>query len=196
MRGAHIVLEGADRCGKSTQARMLVEALGRAGMAVELWSFPDRTTPIGAVIDAYLCGKMELDDAAVHLLFSANRWEKRGAMMRTLDAGTTLIVDRSALSGAAYTAAKGVLDRAWCTASDAGLPVPDAVFFLELSAAAGAARGGYGAERYETLDFQRAVVREFEALRQPAWVVVDATRSADEVHAELMRAALATLSCL
>ena len=35
----------------------------------------DRTTDIGKVIDGYLTKKSELDDHAVHLLFSANRWE-------------------------------------------------------------------------------------------------------------------------
>jgi len=192
-RGAHIVLEGADRCGKSTQSRMLVEELRRAGVDAELWSFPDRSTAIGSVIDAYLAGAVEIADEAVHLLFAANRWEKRDAMIRTLNAGTTLIVDRSSLSGVAYTAAKGV-DRAWCKASDAGLPAPDAVFFLELSAAAGAARGGYGDERYETPEFQEAVMREFEALREPGWLVVDAARSVGEVHAELCAAAMAVVS--
>jgi hypothetical protein len=29
------------------------------------------------MIDAYLTCKAEADDAAMHLLFSANRWEKR-----------------------------------------------------------------------------------------------------------------------
>ena len=45
----------------------------------ELWKFPDRQTAIGQMINAYLQGKTETDDAAVHLLFSANRWEKRQA---------------------------------------------------------------------------------------------------------------------
>lgn len=35
----------------------------------------DRTTPIGKMIDAYLRSESELDDHAIHLLFSANRWE-------------------------------------------------------------------------------------------------------------------------
>lgn len=46
---------------------------------VELWRFPDRTTQIGQMINAYLKGDTETDDAAMHLLFSANRWEKRCA---------------------------------------------------------------------------------------------------------------------
>lgn len=36
----------------------------------------DRTSPIGKMIDGYLQSKTEMDDHTVHLLFSANRWEK------------------------------------------------------------------------------------------------------------------------
>ena len=46
-------------------------------MDAELWRFPDRTTAIGKMINSYLTSQSEIDDAAVHLLFSANRWEKR-----------------------------------------------------------------------------------------------------------------------
>lgn len=76
-RGAFIVFEGADRAGKSTQCQMLVEHLAAAGVRAELWRFPDRTTAVGKMINAYLTSQAEIDDAAVHLLFSANRWEKR-----------------------------------------------------------------------------------------------------------------------
>ena len=46
----------------------------------ELWKFPDRQTSTGKLIDSYLNNREELDDAAVHLLYSANRWEKRCAL--------------------------------------------------------------------------------------------------------------------
>lgn len=36
----------------------------------------DRTLSTGQMIDAYLTQKAELDDRAIHLLFSANRWER------------------------------------------------------------------------------------------------------------------------
>ena len=39
-------------------------------------NFPDRSTSLGGVISSYLKGISELKDEAVHLLFSANRWEK------------------------------------------------------------------------------------------------------------------------
>ena len=59
----------------------LILSLGYSCLQVdaELWKFPDRQTAIGQMINAYLQGKTETDDAAVHLLFSANRWEKRQA---------------------------------------------------------------------------------------------------------------------
>lgn len=80
----------------------------------------------------------------------------REELLRKLRSGTTLVVDRYAYSGVAFTAAKGApgLDRAWCMAPDAGLPAPDAVFFLNLTVEQAAARGGYGEERYEKADFQ------------------------------------------
>ena len=76
-RGAFVVFEGVDRCGKSSQTKQLVEALNARGIAAELWCYPDRTTDIGKMINAYLTNNADLSDAAVHLLFSANRWEKR-----------------------------------------------------------------------------------------------------------------------
>lgn len=39
-RGAFILLEGIDRCGKTTQSRRLVEFLNNRGIAAELMHFP------------------------------------------------------------------------------------------------------------------------------------------------------------
>eukprot|EP00957_Ditylum_brightwellii_P066200 5023709-Ditylum_brightwellii.AAC.1 len=50
------------------------------GVKAELWGFPDRTTETGKMINAYLTSKSDCDDQAIHLLFSANRWEKSKAL--------------------------------------------------------------------------------------------------------------------
>jgi dTMP kinase len=92
-RGAFIVLEGLDRSGKTTQATKLVQRIKGMDKPCTLMKFPgkhlhslsaepdcmfvDRTTMIGKMIDAYLQNTENLDDHAVHLLFSANRWEAR-----------------------------------------------------------------------------------------------------------------------
>ena len=210
-RGAFIVLEGIDRCGKTTQASKLVDVLeGDVGRGrVEHWRFPDRSTrPIGETVDAYLKsswgggggggGGGGADASRVgHLLFSANRWEKRRELLAALEAGTTLVVDRYAYSGVAYGAAQG-LDPTWCRASDAGLPAPDLVLFLDLAVDESMRRGGFGGERYETEDMQRRVCDAFRTMMRDdasgRWVRVDAAQSQDAVHEEIKGHARAALA--
>lgn len=196
-RGAFIVFEGADRAGKSTQVARLAAHLTAAGVRAEAWRFPERSTTVGSTIDAYLKFAAELDDAAVHLLFSANRWERRATLLAALRSGTTLVVDRYAYSGVAFTAAKHVpgLDRAWCAAPDVGLPAPDAVFFLELAPEEAARRGGFGEERYETTAIQAAVAAEFAALRGgSAWHTFDAGQGVDALAAEIAASAASVVA--
>ncbi|KAL1813345.1 hypothetical protein ACET3Z_023410 [Daucus carota] len=79
-RGALVVLEGLDRCGKTSQSSRLVKNLDELGYPAELFRFPDRNTVIGQMISSYLNSDSQLDDRTIHLLFSANRWEKRSLM--------------------------------------------------------------------------------------------------------------------
>lgn len=105
-RGALIVLEGCDRSGKTTQCRKIVESLKNKQIFAETFSFPDRTTVTGKLITEYLLNKTELSDKAIHLLFSANRWELSKKMERLINDGVTLIIDRYAYSGVAFSAVK------------------------------------------------------------------------------------------
>ena len=190
-RGAFILFEGVDRCGKTTQSTRLVETLKASGVDAELWRYPDRTTAMGQMINAYLQSKTEMDDGAIHLLFSANRWEKRAAMEEKLSSGVTLVVDRYSYSGVAFTAAKGVpgLDLEWCKAPERGLLRPDAVLYLNMPIEAAQKRGGFGEELYETSDLQKAVRANFERLTEDWWTTVDATGTVEEVAEECERVA-------
>lgn len=127
---------------------------------------PDRTTGIGKTIDAYLTSSLSLPAQVIHLLFSANRWEVMLEVRGLLKAGTTVLIDRYAYSGAAYSAAKGIegLDLMWAWAADVGLPRPDVIIFLDLKEEEAAQRADWGAERYETKEMQRAVRLQFEQL--------------------------------
>ena len=51
-------------------------------------------------------------------------------------------------------------------------------------------RGGFGEERYETLELQKAVRANFEALTEDWWTVVDAQGTMDEVHDAAKSAAM------
>ncbi|KAL9152605.1 hypothetical protein ABFS82_11G134900 [Erythranthe guttata] len=183
-RGALIVLEGLDRCGKTSQCSKLISYLEGSGHAVESWRFPDRNTGVGQMISSYLMNESHLDDHAIHLLFSANRWEKRSLMESKLRSGTTLIIDRYAFSGVAFSSAKG-LDVEWCKAPEAGLLAPDLVLYLDISPEKAAERGGYGDERYEKLEFQQRVAQSYRTLYDATWKIVDATRSMEDVEEQL-----------
>lgn len=193
-RGALIVFEGCDRSGKSTQCNLLLKSLEEKGHSVKLLKFPDRTTVIGKMIDDYLSCKKEVDDHAVHLLFSANRWENVQMMKDLLFSGTTVLVDRYAYSGVAFTAAKQGFDIEWCKCSDMGLPRPDAVLYLTLSSEAAAKRGGFGVERYEQTDFQKKVAANFDKLKDEDWRVIDADKSVEDLHRELENICLSQIS--
>ncbi|KAH6916426.1 P-loop containing nucleoside triphosphate hydrolase protein [Coprinopsis sp. MPI-PUGE-AT-0042] len=106
-RAPFIVIEGLDRSGKTTQTALLQDRLrDELGASVRLMKFPDRTTPIGQMIDSYLKSTSDLDDHVIHLLFSANRWELASTIESLLNEGTTVLCDRYAFSGIAFSASK------------------------------------------------------------------------------------------
>lgn len=188
-RGALIVLEGLDRSGKTSQSSRLLSSLEGLGHSAELWRFPDRTSSVGQMISAYLSNKSHLDDRTIHLLFSANRWEKRALMESKLKSGTTLIVDRYSYSGVAFSSAKG-LDVDWCKAPEVGLLAPDLVVYLNIPPEKAAERGGYGDERYEKLEFQKKVAECYNTLRDASWKVVDACQPIEDIERQLKEIAL------
>lgn len=184
-----VAFEGCDRSGKSTQCKMLVEYLKSIGRDVAHLRFPDRTTAIGQSINSYLQGKTELEDHAIHLLFSANRWEVVPKIKQLLENGTLVIVDRYAFSGVAFTAAKG-FDVTWCKNPDRGLPSPDVVFYLDISIKDAQTRGSFGDERYEKVEIQERVADIYKQLRSDDWKVVDAMKDVNEIHADIRNTVL------
>jgi len=188
-RGLFFVFEGLDRSGKSTQSKLLAKTLEEAG-SVKWMCFPNRATATGMLIDMYLRRMIELPDETIHLLFSANRWESALSIVETLNSGTSIVCDRYAFSGVAYTAAKG-LDLSWCQTPDIGLPVPDGVFFMHIDASVGASRAGFGDERYENTDMQTRVREEFRQPRIRAgvdWNDVDGARDIAVIQNEISEA--------
>lgn len=154
MRGKLILIEGLDRSGKSTQAQILAERLNAT-----LFKFPDRSTPIGNIINKFLTDStFDLSDESVHLLFSANRWERAAELERLLSQGTHVVIDRYVYSGIAYSLAKdNARDVQWLYGPDIGLPKPDLTFFLTVSLQELGNRKGWGEERYEKEMFQAKV---------------------------------------
>lgn len=192
-RGAFIVLEGLDRVGKSTLAKKLVEHLDRIRKPVSHCRFPDRETPIGKVINELLTDKdntKRIDDHALHLLFSANRWEYNRRIRNAMLKGTTVISDRYSYSGIAYSSAKRGLSIEWCREPERGLPKPDLVIYLELPMEAQCRRSGFGDEKFETKEMQERVRCQYERIMdmsQETWLRIDVeNKSPDEVLGEII----------
>jgi len=189
-RGLLIVFEGLDRSGKTTQSSLLSNALNKLDIPNELWCYPKRTTDIGKMINSYLNKQIELEDHAVHLIFSANRWETVESMKQKLDNGITLIVDRYAYSGVSYTAAKG-LDFEWCKRCDDGLPKPDLVCFMDTKLVDIQNRDSFGQERYERTEFQQVVYKNFNKLfdlNNPSenCLILNAKDSREDIHQSIL----------
>lgn len=80
----------------------------------------------------------------------------RQRLLAGLGEGTVWVYDRWSYSGVAYSVAKG-LPWQWCKDCEARLPKPDLVVLLKVDPATAAGRGGYGTERYESLELQEKV---------------------------------------
>jgi hypothetical protein len=89
-RGAFILFEGVDRCGKTTQVGLLKDNLAKS-KRVEQIRFPERKSAVGQLIDSYLQSNSNLNDQSIHLLFSANRWEQADGIEAKLAGGCNLV---------------------------------------------------------------------------------------------------------
>ena len=107
-----LVFEGCDRSGKSTQIQAIFDYLtSEKGFSnVERWQYPDRSTFTGTLLNDYLKERVDIGSKeAVHLLFSANRWENQDNLVAALKSGKIILVDRYKASGLAFSVAKVTL---------------------------------------------------------------------------------------
>src|SRR5215211_7333248 len=193
MRGLFVTFEGIDRSGKTTQAGMLVEALGDEALGVR----EPGGTPAGERVRELLKDTaVSLSPEAEALLFAAARSELVAeVILPALSEGKVVVSDRFLDSSLAYQGgARGLgiddVERVNHFAVR-GLK-PDLTFLLELSPEDAAARAGES-DRFEDegTGLQEAVGAAYERLMQAdpdRWRRIDARRSPDEVHALVLAA--------
>lgn len=110
-RGRFIALEGGEGAGKSTQARMLADALRARGIDVLLTREPGGTPGAEAIRALLLAPPGEgWEPRAEALLFAAARADHVArAILPALDAGTWVVCDRFLDSSRAYQGGGGGL---------------------------------------------------------------------------------------
>lgn len=180
-----LVIEGPDKAGKSTQTKLLKDALTRMGYRCATMSFPDYSTPIGREIEAFLQGKREYPLRVKHMLLSANRWEKKDEVERLLAENDVVILNRYYQSNLVYGLANG-LDIQWLEMLDRCLPKEDLVIVLHVSADTALERASLNSmhkDEFENIEILRRVsLLYLELAERYGWVVVDGSRSIEEVH--------------
>jgi len=188
-----VSLEGIDGSGKSTQARLLAEALGPETLLVRE---PGGTDAAERIRELLADPGLEIDPFAELLLFSAARADLlAGAVRPALEAGRDVVADRFADSSVAYQGgARGLGASHVLSLVDTAIDGlwPDLTVYLRIDPEAGLARAA-GEDRFEAegLELQRAVAAAYDEIAQIAAdrvVTVDAAGSVDEVHAHVMEA--------
>ena len=192
MPGLFVTFEGIDRSGKTTQARMLAEALGDGALAVR----EPGGTELGERVRELMKGAVPLGAVPEALLFAAARAQLVADVIRpALARGLVVVSDRFVDSSLAYQGAArglGVEEVARVNEWATGGLVPDLTFLLELDPAAAGARSGE-ADRFEDegAGLQAKVASAYASLAdaEPArWRRVDASREPADVHAEVLAA--------
>jgi dTMP kinase len=191
MAGLFVTFEGIDRSGKSTQARLLTEALGERALAVRE---PGGTAAGEQVRQLLKDAAVPLGPEAEALLFAAARAELVAQVIRpALEDGRVVVSDRFLDSSLAYQGGArglGIDEVERINRFATGGLVPDLTFLLELDPSAAAERAGES-DRFEDEGFalQQAVQEAYDRLvaADPGrWRRIDAARSPDEVHAAVL----------
>jgi dTMP kinase len=188
-----ISLEGVDGSGKSTQARLLVEALGEGTVAIRE---PGGTDAAERIRELLADPAVELEPLAELMLFLAARADLTERVIRpALEAERYVVADRFSDSSVAYQGAARGLGVGevigLCETATDGL-WPDLTLLLRIDPETGLGRAESD-DRFERegLELQRAVAEAYEEIAVIASdrvAVIDATGSVEEVHERVMGA--------
>lgn len=191
-RGLFVTLEGIDRSGKSTQARLLAEALGTDTVVVRE---PGGTT-LGEQVRALV--KDPSTAPSPHseaLLFAAARAQLACEVIQpALARGLTVVCDRFLDSSLAYQGvARGLGIEAVLEINRFGVGgmTPDLTLLLDIDPSTASGRSGeldrFEAEGSALQGRVREAYLELARAEPGRWRVVVACRDESTVHAEILR---------
>jgi dTMP kinase len=188
-----ISLEGVDGSGKSTQARLLAEALGPETVSIRE---PGGTDAAERIRELLADGSISLEPLAELLLFLAARADlTERVIVPALEQGRDVVADRFSDSSVAYQGSARGLGVgeviSLCDQSTEGL-WPDLTLLLKIDPELSLVRTD-GEDRFEAegLELQQAVAVAYEEIARIASdriVVIDAEGSVEEVHQRVIEA--------
>lgn len=109
-RGLFIAIEGTDGSGKTTQAKLLVRALRRAGYPVATVDYPRYGQPSAYFVEQYLNGRYGTAKAVGpwrgSLFYALDRFAEAHRVRRWLGQGRVVVANRFTWSNAAHQGGK------------------------------------------------------------------------------------------
>ena len=186
-KGKIIVIEGIDKAGKTTQSRLLENALKNKGRNCTTIDFPDYSTPIGAEIRAFLRGERQYPDETKLMLLSANRWERRKDIENMLKKGIIIILNRYYHSNLVYGISKKMnLD--WLQNLDKGLPSEDVCIVLDVDHYISKSRSKSSRDKFESDDLllEKAHKNYKKLAKRFDWKLIDAKETKMNVNKKIL----------
>jgi dTMP kinase len=206
IEGTFVVIEGIDGAGSTTQAARLAQAIRSRGLPAHVTREPS-DGPFGMLLRQILTGRLVVRGetgprppgwASLALLFSADRLDHLQAeVLPNLRDGVTVVSDRYYHSTIAYQSlASDDPDAAdWIQNVNAKARRPDLTVILDVPGSVAARRRATrhgGDELFDHPEFQERLAAFYRSLPtrlpQERIVLVDGSRSEDEVHAAVLAA--------
>lgn len=203
MAGLFITLEGGEGAGKSTQIQMLKSALEKMGYSLLLTREPGGSKGGELIRPLLVSGEADWDAVSETLLFSAARRDHlTHKVWPALKEGKIVLSDRFADSTLAYQGygrgdnpeIQQIVKRLYKIV--AGDFEPDLTIILDIDPKIGLKRScdraGNTEKRFENMDFSfhknlRNGFLKIASDNPKRYHVVDANRTAEEVHADIMK---------
>jgi dTMP kinase len=187
--GFLVAIEGIDGTGKSTQARLLAEALARRGFAVVQSREPTAGTWGKLIRESAARGRKP--PAEELELFIKDRQEHVANLIGPgLAAGKFVVLDRYYFSTAAYQGARGLDPDKILRQNEAFAPPPDLLVLIDLEASRVPARiQGRGlpqTDHFESRESIESARRIFNEIRRPYLARIDGTLSVGAIQRQIV----------
>jgi dTMP kinase len=188
-KGLLIVFEGTDGTGKSTQLKLLAAVLKKKGLKV-ISSFEPTNGSFGKKIRELYSNRKDTSLEEELDLFLSDRKEHVDTLIApALNSGKIVLCDRYYLSTIAYQGAAG-LDPMEILKKNAFAPEPDLALLFYAPIQTGITRitknRGEALNDFEKEEYLEKVTTQFEQMDFPYIQRIDANRSIEEIHQDVL----------
>ena len=191
-----ITFEGIDGCGKSTQAKLLLDYMNKSGVETILVREPGGTNISESVREILLHSSAgQMGDRTESLLMTASRAQlTQEVIIPNMDQGKFVIADRYSDSTLAYQGGGRNLDIEWLIELNNYATftlLPDITFFVDIRSEEALRRLDSNKDRIEGegIEFQARVRKTYHELAErfnDRYVILDGYGEIDDIHQKVL----------